>query len=386
MVNHNAGGSRSERLGLLIDVDELASLGINTVRIPLGYWIIERLVEEGEFYPKGGLAHLRRGLTQLNKAGIVAILDHHALPGVQTAQQMFTGRCTQDVQFYTTHNYHRALVWTAVMTALAHLDPMFEGAVSIQAVNEPIMDASKTPGYGDFQKNFVSTVRAVEGFIGIDSDDTNLLSRNLTNRFLSAGSDKLNTEVLAALRSAAPILLELSTTLGIDSILDISLGRGNRAEPLVTNFMDINWQFSLPANPADAAAGGPQAYDNHLYYSFGGVADANPDAYLTSICNLNRVEADAALLNTPLWFGEWALSTQFAATDGFLRQWADAQKLAYNKGQGWIFWSFKIEKSPLAGDMARQWSYTEGVRRGYLTRDPRAFNDPHVCDKYRASR
>ncbi|KAF8166672.1 hypothetical protein K438DRAFT_1775091 [Mycena galopus ATCC 62051] len=34
----------------------------------------------------------RRGLQQLQDAGIVAILDHHALPGVQTAGQMFTGR------------------------------------------------------------------------------------------------------------------------------------------------------------------------------------------------------------------------------------------------------------------------------------------------------
>ena len=34
------------------------------------------------------------------------------------------------------------------------------------------------------------------------------------------------------------------------------------------SFMDINWQFNNPANPADAQIG-PQAYDNHLYYSFG---------------------------------------------------------------------------------------------------------------------
>ena len=29
----------------------------------------------------------------LRKAGIQAILDHHALPGVQVANQMFTGKC-----------------------------------------------------------------------------------------------------------------------------------------------------------------------------------------------------------------------------------------------------------------------------------------------------
>lgn len=33
---------------------------------------------------------------------------------------------------------------------------------------------------------------------------------------------------------------------------------------------------------------------------------------------------------------EWGLPTQFQATDQFLHQWADAQKLAYSKGAGWI--------------------------------------------------
>jgi inorganic pyrophosphatase/exopolyphosphatase len=34
----------------------------------------------------------QRGLSWLKAAGIQAILDHHALPGVQTAGQQFTGR------------------------------------------------------------------------------------------------------------------------------------------------------------------------------------------------------------------------------------------------------------------------------------------------------
>lgn len=33
---------------------------------------------------------------------------------------------------------------------------------------------------------------------------------------------------------------------------------------------------------------------------------------------------------------EWGLSTQFNATDEFLVKWADAQKLSYGKGAGWI--------------------------------------------------
>ena len=35
---------------------------------------------------------------------------------------------------------------------------------------------------------------------------------------------------------------------------------------MALSFMDINWQYNDPSNPADAAIG-PQGYDNHLYYS-----------------------------------------------------------------------------------------------------------------------
>ena len=37
-----------------------------------------------------------------------------------------------------------------------------------------------------------------------------------------------------------------------------------------------------------------------------------------------------------MWVGEWAISTNFNATDDFLRKWADAQKLAYSQGAGWL--------------------------------------------------
>ncbi|KAJ6485729.1 glycoside hydrolase [Mycena sanguinolenta] len=357
------------------DVDALADSGINTVRIPLGYWIIEALVDRStEFYPRGGLAQLRRGLQQLNKAGIVAILDHHALPGVAAVNQQFSGNCTSTPLFYTDYNYHRALIWTSVMTTLSHVDPAFANVVAIEAVNEPIMDASQTPGYGDFQKNFVKVVRATEFLLGVPTPGYNAMpapaNGNFTAMLPQASGDIFTEEVRGVLLDAFPILLQLGV-----------IGLSKKKTQLVTNFMDVNWQWNSPANPADAAIG-PQGYDNHLYYVFGGVANADPVSYMTSICNLERVQNDAALGNSPLWFGEWGLPVQFNTTDAFLTQWADAQKLMYSQGAGWIFWNFKVEKSELAGDLAREWSYLEGVELGYLTKDPSKYNDPNVCVPY----
>jgi hypothetical protein len=338
------------------------------------------------------MLQLQRGLRQLKAAGIAVILDHHALPGVAASKQMFAGRCTSDVQFYTPYNYHRALVWAAVMTALSHLDPDFSTVAAIQAINEPIMDATQTPGLGQYEKNFVQTVRAVEHSLGMSNSLPGLIPiwengnpLNATQSIATTASLSLffTSEVCKVLQEAVPIIVQIALDLGINLAFEQGgLGSSlSSRRPLVTNFMDINWQYNNPSNPADAA-NGPQGYDNHLYYSFGGVADPNEKAYLTSICNLNRVQADAALGNSPLWFGEWSLSTQFSATDEFIKKWADAQKFAYGKGAGWIFWNFRIEDSPSAAIYNRQWSYLEGVSRGYLTEDPSKFHDPHVCDPY----
>lgn len=376
------------------DVDGLVAAGINTVRVPLGYWIVEPLVNRtSEFYPRGGILELQRGLKQLKAAGIAVMLDHHALPGVATPGQMFAGRCTNDVEFYTPYNYHRALIWTAVMTALSHLDPNFGSVAALEAMNEPIMDANQTPGLGGFQTNFVQTVRAVELALGIPVPGRSPFAGfnsavNVTSAFSTATtlSSIFNSEVRQVLLDAIPILAQVTRQLSVNTAFAQGGLRSLLAarRPLVTTFMDINWQHNNPANPA-AAAIGPQGYDNHLYYSFGGVADANEDAYLTSVCNLDRIQSDAALGNSPLWFGEWGLPTQFTASDAFLVKWADAQKFSYSKGAGWVFWNFKIEISDLAGDTARQWSYMEGLRLGYLTQDPSKLHDPDVCAPYISS-
>lgn len=68
-------------------------------------------------------------------------LSHIRLPAIV---QIMILHVTQ-----TDYNYHRALIWSAVMTSLAHIDPDFGAAFAIEAVNEPIMDATQTPGYGD---------------------------------------------------------------------------------------------------------------------------------------------------------------------------------------------------------------------------------------------
>ncbi|KAB5589537.1 Glucan endo-1,6-beta-glucosidase B [Ceratobasidium theobromae] len=443
------------------DVDAIAAAGLNTVRVPVGWWINEGLVDrETEFFPRGGMRYLKRGLRMLKKKGIHAILDLHALPGVSTPNQMFAGRCTSDVQFYTEKNYNRALAWAATMTTLAHVDPDFSNVFSIEAINEPIMDSSKTPGYGEYQKNFVKVVRLTELALGIQCPDTDYSrifpSSNFTSS-LDAGllkvAETAEPVLAAALRTTASSIqqlapqMELTTTnlrraVGIDAEIQAevlpkvkeghgagrltirpdgkliykrsgdlsdgldaivphgsslerhiarrshrrargvsaSLSKETNRKCLTTMFPNKAWQWGdNVANPADAA-NGPQAYDAHLYFSFGGVADPNAESYLRVICNTDRVRQATADNNRPLVFGEWSLATNFNASREFLHDWADAQRLIYaGQADGWIFWSFKIEAG---SPNLPNWSYFASLDAGFFNKDPTKLNNPNVCDPW----
>lgn len=188
------------------------------------------------------------------------------------------------------------------MTAFSHLDPDFDSVFAIEAINEPIMDANQTPGFGtckparlhmpqrvfdDFpvQKQFVQVVRAVEYVLGVDSSltlDINLdLSLNFTSALTSiCDSPDLEDGVASALLDSVPVLNRMVHDYG-DLSYFLGWHRPNRDALTTTfvivvssltfltmpfRFMDVNWQYNNPPNPADAKIG-PQIYDNHLYYS-----------------------------------------------------------------------------------------------------------------------
>ena len=74
------------------DLSTLKGYGINTVRIPVGFWIKEDLVDRSsEYFPKGGLEHLDNVVGWANELDLYVIMDLHAAPGGQAANQQFTG-------------------------------------------------------------------------------------------------------------------------------------------------------------------------------------------------------------------------------------------------------------------------------------------------------
>jgi hypothetical protein len=100
------------------------------------------------------------------------------------------------------------------MTVLSHVDPAFTNAVAIEAVNEPIMNADLTPGYGDFQKNFVRVIRATEFLLGVPTPGFGAIPAPANGNFTAmlpsvSPSAIFTTEVRSVLEDTVPILLQL---------------------------------------------------------------------------------------------------------------------------------------------------------------------------------
>lgn len=73
------------------DITQIASYGLNTIRIPVGFWIKEDLVYDDEWYPRGGLKYLDRLVGWASDAGLYVIMDLHGAPGSQSPNEEFTG-------------------------------------------------------------------------------------------------------------------------------------------------------------------------------------------------------------------------------------------------------------------------------------------------------
>lgn len=87
------------------DFDKMKSYGINTVRIPVGHWFVEETIIAGENWPRGGMRYLDKvaGLAASRDIGV--IIDLHGAPGVQVADNAFTGHVRPSPS--PTHKFHR---------------------------------------------------------------------------------------------------------------------------------------------------------------------------------------------------------------------------------------------------------------------------------------
>ena len=74
------------------DIQKIHDAGLNTIRIPIGYWSLHSLVDPSEHFPNMDLKYLDAVIEKAAQLGMFVIIDLHGAPGAQKALDPFTGQ------------------------------------------------------------------------------------------------------------------------------------------------------------------------------------------------------------------------------------------------------------------------------------------------------
>lgn len=121
------------------DFKKMKEYNLNTVRIPIGHWFVEETIVQGEQWPRGGMKYLDKVVGMAKDINMGVILDLHGAPGVQVANNAFTGhvsalmtsRATQDPPALTppqTDNGVHTILQCRQLRPRIHLPPQHHGA------------------------------------------------------------------------------------------------------------------------------------------------------------------------------------------------------------------------------------------------------------------
>ncbi|PVI00523.1 glycoside hydrolase family 5 protein [Periconia macrospinosa] len=291
------------------DMDKMKEFGLNTIRVPVGYWMVEETIEKNsEPFALGSLSKMDRLAERAAKRGMYVILDLHGAPGAQEPNQPFTGQYAPSTGFFNTYNYERAYKFLEVMTERIHKNTAYRTTGMLQVLNEPERNHGSL--VTEFYNNAYTRIRNVETKLGITAAD----------------------------------------------------------KQLTIQFMDKAWGAGNPKDVLNGKSG--VAYDDHRYLKWAPIEHTKANYIATSckdtfgdggnkpiIVGEWSLAAADNLENTPEW--------KPATNKDFYKQWWAAQVQAYEREMGWVFWSWKAQ---LGEDY--RWCYRCAVEAGVIPKDP----------------
>ncbi|KAK4684779.1 glucan 1,3-beta-glucosidase, partial [Tremellales sp. Uapishka_1] len=302
------------------DLVDIQKVGLNAIRIPLGYWAID--LDAYEPYVSGQFPYLIRAVNWAQELGLSVLIDVHGAPGSQNGQDN-SGLIGPVLFPANSTNWDRTLNVVKNLTE-EFSNEIYGGVVKgIELLNEPRVAS------GDFNMTYLKS-------------------------FYTAGTSTLQSA---------------STAINV-TVHDAFYGPSY-------------WSNYDPLNTTSSAPASSLTLDTHQYYAFAPLDNLPHDTILESICNVSQTlkALDSGIPSTVV--GEWSLETGSApnstssdqntqdtqAKRTWFRLLFEAQLAAYEPnapGQpsiGWYYWNWKTEYD------IDTWSYRLGVAEGYIPSD-----------------
>ncbi|KAI3400868.1 hypothetical protein diail_1557 [Diaporthe ilicicola] len=283
-------------------VQSAYEVGLNTIRIPIGYWSYTDIVDkDSEPFADGDkmLPYLDAVVKKAAEFGMYVIIDLHGAPGGQV-ENAFTGQNNNRAGFYNDYDFERAENWMSWMTKRIHSNPAYSTVGMIGVLNEPAS--------------------------GHDSE--------LVQKYYPGA--------LKAVRDA-----EASLNVPDDKKLHVQ-------------FMSSKWGSGNPRDNSDVANDKWTAYDDHNYIGF--ALGDDQSALMHSACTDNRVVDGQDFAIT----GEWSMTSKVDPGNAdFFKKFFTAQQQLYEKPgmNGWVYWTWKTELNDprwtYSDATARKWVPTD---------------------------
>ncbi|KAG0364226.1 glycoside hydrolase superfamily [Gamsiella multidivaricata] len=318
----------------------IRDLGLNHVRIPIGFWALGGLTADEPYVPNISWTYLLRAIEWARKYGIRVMIELHAAPGSQNGWN-HSGRSGQINWINGTDgaaNAQRTLSYVQQMATFfsspdyAHVSPI------MGALNEPAAYLIGGEKVMAWYTQALSTIRTAtgtskslwtvihDGFLGLAAwadflpgADRLMLD---THQYIMFDTNLMSMSRTAQLQFACQ-------TWGSD----LSMSTKQFGPTMVG-------EFSVAVNDCATYLNGVG-----MGHRWNGTFDGTPAVSLGSTC-----------------VSENNAATYDALYKLFLSNFFNAQVEAFEQGAGWFYWNFKTESNPL-------WSYFDGVDNGWIPKD-----------------
>eukprot|EP00457_Paulinella_chromatophora_P002471 gb/GEZN01002476.1/.p1 GENE.gb/GEZN01002476.1/~~gb/GEZN01002476.1/.p1 ORF type:complete len:690 (+),score=90.84 gb/GEZN01002476.1/:27-2072(+) len=335
---------------------DLAYAGINHVRIPIGYWILDDIAP-GEPWVEGGMKYLKRCIEWCKKHGIWVLLDLHSAPGSQNGydnsgeleillpgQRPKWAADTEEREIVLPNGtFKNQTVYPHIDRTLRIIETIMQEfqweptVVAFEPLNEP-SQRIPAPLLADFFHKAYSVVRQYRSDIAFVIGDSYNWGYVYTDRMFNPAY----------------------TNVWLDAHIYHMFSRGDELLSTLAHlqFACKRSHPQLCESPLPSFVGEwSLATDDCTKWLNGFHDGARWEGTFDGYWRLGSCAGRSDMNNKTIWTDEYK---------EFLYSFAEVQMDAYEPSPsgalGWFFWNFKSDPN----FPAPQWDYLMGVQRGYI--------------------
>lgn len=326
------------------DFAAIAAAGLNHVRLPVGYWAFA--VGSGEPYITGQLDYVKKAITWASDYSLKLVIDLHGAPGSQNGFDNSGQRMSYPTWHSNQTNVDRTNA--IIKTIISMVDSEYETVPIIAPLNEPA---------------------------GYDGDDVLTVVKQYWKdsygniRYPYNSSTESNTVELIhdAFQS-----LSYWDGFMVDGYDGVAMDTH-----IYQMFSDEQVAYNYSQHIEEACSHGSSLADFDLWIIVGEWTPASTDCAKWLNGRGTGARYDGSMSGTTAvgsCTGKTGNATSFSSDyKTFMRQYWEAQVISYEKGSGWIQWTWKAEN-------ADDWSYQAGLKYGWIPQDPTDLEYPDICD------